>query len=138
MSFSVSLVVRGYELDTLGHLDQAVYLQHAEHARSELLRAAGIGQDKLIASGFGPVVLESTIKYLHELRGGDEVTINCEFEWDSGKIFRIHQETRKLDGTVAAKVTIVGGVLDLTARKLVADPGERLRTLAERPDLLGL
>ncbi|WP_431968934.1 acyl-CoA thioesterase [Nocardia sp. bgisy134] len=138
MTFSVPVVVRGYELDTQGHLNQAVYLQYAEHARWELLRAAGIAQEKLIAADIGPVVLETTIKYFRELRGGDEVTISCEFEWAAGKIFRMRQQIRKLDGTVSAEVAVTGGLLDLSARKLVAEPGERFRALAERPDLLGL
>ncbi|WP_433526604.1 acyl-CoA thioesterase [Nocardia pseudovaccinii] len=138
MTFSVPVVVRGYELDTLGHLNQAVYLQYAEHARWELLRAAGIGGDKLISGGIGPVVLETNIKYRRELRGGDEVAVTCEFQWDGGKIFRIRQEMRKIDGTVTAEVEVVLGIMDLTARKLVTDPGERLRAIAEQPDLLGL
>ncbi|WP_431955518.1 acyl-CoA thioesterase [Nocardia lijiangensis] len=138
MTFSVPVVVRGYELDTQGHLNQAVYLQYAEHARWELLRAAGVGQDKIIASGVGPVTLETNIKYFRELRSGDEVTITCEFEWTQGKVFRVRQQIRKLDDTVSAEITVTGGLLDLSARKLVADPGERFRALAERPDLLDL
>ncbi|MEV0338990.1 acyl-CoA thioesterase [Nocardia sp. NPDC050713] len=138
MTFSVPVVVRGYELDTQGHLNQAVYLQYAEHARWELLRAAGVAQDKLVEAGVGPVVLETNIKYFRELRGGDEVTISCEFAWTEGKIFRMRQQIRKLDGTVSAEVAVVGGLLDLAERKLVADPGERFRALAERPDLLDL
>ncbi|NEW37986.1 acyl-CoA thioesterase [Nocardia cyriacigeorgica] len=138
MTFSVPVVVRGYELDTQGHLNQAVYLQYAEHARWELLRAAGVAQDKLIASGVGPVVLEQNIKYLRELRGGDEVEITCEFEWQDGKVFTMRQQIRKLDGTVSAEFRVTGGLLDLTARKLVADPRDRFRALADRADLLGI
>ncbi|MFI6998642.1 acyl-CoA thioesterase [Nocardia sp. NPDC050175] len=138
MTFSVPIVVRGYELDTQGHLNQAVYLQYAEHARWELLRAAGAPQDKLIAGGIGPVVLENNIKYLRELRGGDEVTVSVDFEWSTGKTFGFRHEIRKLDGTVAAEIKTTGGLLDLAARRLVAEPGERLAALAERPDLLGL
>ncbi|WP_433575349.1 acyl-CoA thioesterase [Nocardia brasiliensis] len=138
MTFSIPIVVRGYELDTQGHLNQAVYLQYTEHARWEMLRAAGLPQDKLIATGVGPVVLESTIKYLRELRGGDEVTVDTDIEYSGGKTFIFRHEIRKLDGTVAAEARVVGGLLDLRERKLVAGPAERFRDLAERPDLLGL
>lgn len=48
--FQVRIRVRGYELDTQGHLNQAVYLQYGEHARWECLRAAGISPDKLLAN----------------------------------------------------------------------------------------
>jgi acyl-CoA thioester hydrolase len=72
------------------------------------------------------------------LRGGAEVTGTCEFDWQRGKNFRIRQEIRELDGTVAAEISALSGVLDLTARKLVESPGERFRGLAERPELLGL
>ena len=138
MSFSVPVTVRGYELDTQGHLNQAVYMQYAEHARWESLRAAGLPQDKLLATGVGPVALEVTIKFLRELRGGDEVTVSCAFEYTGGKTFRIVQEIRKADGTVAAQIAGVGGLLDLTERRLVPDPGERFRALAEDPSILDL
>ncbi|WP_229683692.1 acyl-CoA thioesterase [Nocardia camponoti] len=132
------ILVRGYELDTQGHLNHAVYHQYGEHARWELLRAAGIAQDKFIASGVGAVVLESTIKYRNELIGGDEVSVSCDFEWTGGKVFRFHHEIKKLDGTLAAEIVVVAGAMDLTARKLIANPDEHFRNLAERPELLGL
>ncbi len=138
MTFTVPVTVRGYELDVLGHLNQAVYLQHAEHARWECLQAAGIGQEKLRASRVGPVVLETTISYRRELRGGDEVRISCEFEWGTGKTFRIHQQTRKLDDTLSAEIQVICGLMDLDARKLLADPADRFRELADNPGLLGL
>jgi acyl-CoA thioester hydrolase len=138
MIFSVPVTVRGYELDTQGHLNQAVYLQYSEHARWELLRAAGIPQDKLIAGGIGPVVLEANVKYLRELRSGDQVDVTCEFVWAEGKVFRLRQRIVKADGTVAADITVVGGILDLVQRRLVPDPAARLGALASDPGLLGI
>ncbi|MFF0544171.1 acyl-CoA thioesterase [Nocardia thailandica] len=139
MTFSVPILVRGYELDTQGHLNHAVYHQYGEHARWELMRAAGIDLDKFIASGVGAVVLESTIKYYRELRGGDEVTVTCEFDWkDGSKVFEFHHRVIKLDGTVSAEIRVVAGAMDLTERKLVADPREHFRALADDPSLLGL
>ncbi|GHA96373.1 acyl-CoA thioesterase [Streptomyces chryseus] len=136
MTFSVDVTVRGYELDTQGHVNQAVYLQYAEHARWELLRAAGLPQEKLLADGVGPVQLEVTVKYARELRGGERVRVTCQFVYGTGKTFGIVQQIIKEDGTVAAEISGVGGMLDLSARKLIADPGGRLGALADNPDLL--
>ncbi|MFI6208414.1 acyl-CoA thioesterase [Streptomyces sp. NPDC051041] len=136
--FSVGVTVRGYETDVQGHLNQAVYLNYAEHARWSLLQAAGIRQADLVGRGVGPVALETTIRYLRELLAGDEVEVTCGFEWGKGKTFRIHQTVRKADGTVAAEITAVGGLMDLKARKLVPDPRRYFEDLAADPGLFGL
>jgi acyl-CoA thioester hydrolase len=132
------LTVRGYETDMLGHLNQAVYLSYAEHARWSMLQAAGVGLEELIRQDVGPVVLETTIRYRRELRAGDEVEVTCGFSWGEGKAFRLHQTIRKADGTVAAEIEVVAGLMDLNARKLVADPRRHLKELAADPSLLGL
>ncbi len=51
-------------------------------------------------------------------------------------VFTVRIEVRS--GTVAAEVTHVSGLLDLKARRLVADPAARWRERAGRPELLGL
>lgn len=135
--FGVRVSVRGYELDTQGHLNNVVYLQYGDHARWELLRAAGINVDRLRADGLGPVTLETTVRFHRELRGGDEVHVSCAFVWGNGKIFRVEQELRRSDGSLAAEIESVGGLLDLDNRRLVDDPGGRWRALASRPELLG-
>ncbi|MFF7452359.1 MULTISPECIES: thioesterase family protein [unclassified Streptomyces] len=136
--FSVPVTVRGYETDVQGHLNQSVYLNYAEHARWSLLRAAGITQAGLIGSGVGPVALETTIRYRRELLAGDEVEVTCAFLWGEGKTFRMEQTIRKADGTVAAEITAVGGLLDLKERRLVPDPRKHFQELAAEPALFGL
>jgi acyl-CoA thioester hydrolase len=136
--FSVPVTVRGYETDVQGHLNQSVYINYAEHARWSLLKAAGITQAGLIGSGVGPVALETTIRYRRELLAGDEVEVTCAFEWGEGKTFRIQQTIRKKDGTVAAEITAVGGIMDLKERRLVAQPVEVFKELAADPALFGL
>ncbi|MFF0222110.1 acyl-CoA thioesterase [Streptomyces sp. NPDC004629] len=136
--FSVRVTVRGYETDVQGHLNQAVYLNYAEHARWSLLQAVGVSQTRLVGQGVGPVALETRIRYLRELLAGDEVDVTCAFEWSGGKTFRILQTIRKTDGTVAAEISAVGGILDLKLRKLVADPREVFKELATDLGPLGL
>ncbi|TDD81704.1 acyl-CoA thioesterase [Actinomadura darangshiensis] len=137
-TFTVRITVRGYELDTQGHLNGAVYHQYGDHARWECLRAAGISVDELIATGVGPVTLENTIRYHRELHAGDDVDITCAFDWGEGKTFRMRQELRRADGALAAEITSLGGLMDLAERRLVPDPGAHWRALAQTPGLLGL
>jgi len=136
--FQVRVAVRGYELDLQGHVNQAVYLQYGEHARWQCFYAAGLTPEVLVPAGLGPVVLETTIQYLKELRAGDEVDITCQFLWGTGKTFRVEQDYTRLDGIPVARITSVVGVLDRDLRRLVPDPVERLRALATDPTQLGM
>jgi acyl-CoA thioester hydrolase len=136
--FSVRIAVRGYELDLQGHVNQAVYLQYGEHARWQAFLAAGVGPEVLVDAGVGPVVLETTIRYLRELRAGDEVDVSCRFVWGDGKTFQVEQDYTRADGTPVARVTGVAGLLDRATRRLVPAPAERLRALAADPAHLGL
>jgi acyl-CoA thioester hydrolase len=136
--FSSRFTVRTYELDQNGHLNGAVYVQWADHARWECAKAAGVSVDDLVSSGVGPVNLETTIRFYRELRAGAEVDVSCSFEWGEGKTMRVVQEFRVADGTIVAELVSVGGLLDLNERRLVPDPGARWRGLARAPELLNL
>ena len=136
--FTARFTVRSYELDQNGHLNGAVYVQWADHARWECSQAAGVSVDELVASGVGPVNLETTLRFHRELRAGAEVEVSCAFEWGEGKTMRVIQEFRTADGTLVAELVSVGGLLDLHERRLVSDPRERWRGLARDPGLLGL
>jgi acyl-CoA thioester hydrolase len=136
--YSVRVTVRGYETDVQGHLNQAVYLNYAEHARWSLLQEAGITQSRLQAHGVGPVALETTIRYKRELLAGDEVDVSCVFEWGGGKTFTIRQTITKTDGKLSAEISAVGGLLDLEKRKLVPNPRDVFRELTKDTALFGL
>jgi acyl-CoA thioester hydrolase len=136
--FTVRITVRVYETDALGHLNGNVYLQHAEHARWELLRAAGISQQALLDKGVSPVNLETTIKHHREVGVGDEVDISCAFVFGDGKSFRVEQRMSRPDGTLVAEVSNVGGIFDLSERRLVSGPREYFRSVATNPEVAGL
>jgi acyl-CoA thioester hydrolase len=136
--FAVRISARGYETDSNGHMAGTALLQYGHHARWECLRAAGVDQDRMLAMGVGPVSLEERIRFHTEVRAGDEVDVSCRFVWSEGKTFRIEQELRRPDGSLAAEVGGVGGLLDLKARRLMPDPGSIWRSVAAAPELLGL
>jgi len=138
-AFQVRIKIRGYELDTQGHLNWAEYFHYAEHARWELLAAAGIGQNALLATGIGPIVLDTQIRFKRELRGGDEVDVSCAFSWGGGRVtYQIIQVFTRADGAPVAKLTSKTGLLHLRERHLIADPAKHLRDLATAPEVMGL
>lgn len=136
--FTAQFTVRSYELDQNGHLNGSVYVQWADQTRWEYARAAGISIDDLVASGVGPVNLETTVRFHRELRAGDEVEVSCAFDWSDGKTMRVVQEFRRADGSLAAELVSIGGLLDLNARRLVEDPRARWRSVARLPEVIGL
>jgi acyl-CoA thioester hydrolase len=129
--FAIEIEVRNYELDTQGHVNSAVYLQYAEHARWRHLASLGITQSELGRKRIGPVFLELTIKYHCELRAGDTVTVTSELVFDEAgnRTFLVLQRLSKADGTVAAELRSVAGLLDLETRRLVPDPRQTIAEL---------
>lgn len=122
--FSVRIKVRHYELDTLGHLNHAVYHQYGEVARLELMEHAG-GVEELRKDRLAVVLLETNVAFRREIRAGETVDVTCKATFGEGKTFHMDSEIRKLDGTVSAEITCTLGLMDLDRRKLVAGPRAR-------------
>lgn len=102
------------------------------------MRAAGVDVDQLIESGVGPVMVETTIRYHHELHGGDEVDVSCAFSWPEGRTYRVANRIVRADGLLVAEVGHVAGLLDLTARRLLDSPAEHWCKHATDLQVLGL
>ncbi|MET9518721.1 acyl-CoA thioesterase [Streptomyces sp. NPDC002994] len=135
--YTARLTVRSSDLDTNGHVRGPAYLEYADHARWECVRAAGVEFDDLAAAGLGPVNLETVVRFHQELLAGDEVEVSCVFSYGPGKTGRVTQEMHRADGVLAATVESVIGLLDLRTRRLVPDPAGRWREFATDPTPLG-
>jgi len=62
--------VRGYELDSFGHVNHAVYLNYFEEARLDALSEGGIPPSALGVGGWGVHVVRVEVNYRQELRAG--------------------------------------------------------------------
>ncbi len=118
--FRVEIKVRHYELDTLGHLNHAVYHSYGEVARTEAFEQAGGAA--LREQNLAPVLLESHIVFRREIRAGETVHVGCEAKFGTGKTFQMINNIHKADGTLSAEITCTLGLMDLERRKLVEDP----------------
>jgi acyl-CoA thioester hydrolase len=130
------MTVRSYELDSLGHVNQAVYHQYAEHGRMEMIFASGFDGKAVEGKRIGPVALEAGIRYRRELRLAETFDVVTTAEWGEGKVFRMNAELIKTDGTVSASLTGVFGFMDLRARKLMGDPAGIVSACCAHPEIL--
>ncbi len=71
---TTSFTARGYELDSYGHINNAVYLNYFEHARWEYFRELDL-YHILQENDNLPVVTDVHIRYQREIRLFDELTI---------------------------------------------------------------
>lgn len=63
MNYKTDIMVRHYECDAYGHVNNANYLNYLEHARSEYLKNIGFDYKTFVEAGFGVYVIKVSITY---------------------------------------------------------------------------
>ena len=89
MEFEYYVSVRGYELDSFGHLNNAVYLNYIEQAQWEILKKTGTFehmQEKKIV----PAIIETNIRYIREVKIFDELVIKTRMSLEPPYVVCIH------------------------------------------------
>ncbi|WP_026476555.1 acyl-CoA thioesterase [Alkaliphilus transvaalensis] len=106
--------VRGYELDSFGHLNNSVYLNYLEEARWEFCREyilVNNGGKYEFKNDLFLVVIETNIKYIRELVLFDKVMIKskytCEGDTIIGDYVLINVATNKKVATSTSKLIFV-------------------------------
>jgi acyl-CoA thioester hydrolase len=80
LEFTIRWPVRGYELDSQGHVNNAVYLSWAEEVATAHAEAAGYGRDWSVSRGGGWVIRRTEISYHRPAVYGDEVELTVRVE----------------------------------------------------------
>lgn len=126
MALEVTVVVpvRWRDMDPLGHVNNAVYLNFLEEARDGLLREA-LGE-----GWFDTVSARIEIDFRHEIRLGTEhISVTSRLEGFGRSSLRSRETIRLPDGTIAAEAVTVTVTRDADAR------GSRPLTSSEREHL---
>lgn len=79
MIFEYNLTVRGYELDSYNHVNNAVYLNYMEQARWEMLKEVGL-LDAFRKRGLLLVVTEIHVRYSQESKVFDTLQVRTTVE----------------------------------------------------------
>jgi acyl-CoA thioester hydrolase len=124
--FEKRFTVGWRDVDPNGHVANMVYLEYAVDTRIAFFASHGFGPSNFVRLGFGPVIKSDYVEYFREVLMLDDLRVTMEnggFSGD-GSRFRVVNNFYKSSGEPAARVTSVGGWLDLKERKLRGAPDE--------------
>lgn len=133
--FTMHLQVRYYEMDVLGHVNNAVYLNYLEHAAIEHTQSLGFDHARLRDLGGQFVVRRHEIDYLGEALAGDELRITTWPEQMSGaRAMRAYQIANAATGKRVVAARTLWAWVDLRTFAPRPIPREILLAFALPPD----
>jgi acyl-CoA thioester hydrolase len=122
--FEKQLEVHWAALDSMGHMANTAYIDACIDCRFAYFASQGFPPAEFFRHRVGPVVRRDEVEYFRELRMLERFTVNLSLAGVSpdASRFRLRNEIRRADGELSARVTSLGGWLDLDKRRLVAPP----------------
>lgn len=98
--FAAYFKVRLYEMDTLGHVNNAVYLHYLEQAAYEHSTAVGFSDEQTRALGGQWIVRQHEIEYLRPAMAGDILqVVTWAVEFKGARAFRAYAIYRYAEGS---------------------------------------
>lgn len=124
--FEKQLTVGWRDVDPNGHVANMVFLEYAVDTRIAFFASQGFPPENFMRLGFGPVIKTDTLEYFREVIMLDELRVTNENGGHSEDFsrFRVINNIYKSSGELAARVTTIGGWLNLRERKLMEPPEE--------------
>ena len=119
--FELEFLVRDYECDLLGVVNNAVYQHYLEHTRHEFMHSAGINFGKLCEEGIDPIVTRVEIDYKFPLRSRDKFVVRMNLRREGRLRFVFDQDIyREPDEKIILKAKVTGVCLQ-NGRPVVPD-----------------
>jgi len=111
MKYIFETEVRGYELDSYEHLNNAVYINYTEQARWKILYDEGLLKS-LLDKNFLLVVTETNIRYMRELKLFDKVKVETTICYKPPYLVFYHNVLNKISNYKSAKAEIKTLLID--------------------------
>lgn len=114
------------DVDLNGHVANMAYLEYAVDTRIAFFAFQGFPPQKFLKHRFGPVIKSDYVEYYREALMLDQLRVTMENGGHSEDFskFRVINNFIKASGEPSARVTSIGGWLNLKERKLMEPPEE--------------
>lgn len=116
-AFKLDFLVRDYECDMQGVVNNSVYQNYLEHARHEYIKELGLDFAELARQQVNLVVIRAELDYKKPLQSGDRFWIGTRLEQISPMRFAFLQDIyRQADDALVLRGKIVGTALNERGR----------------------
>ncbi len=112
------------DLDPNAHMRHTAYNDYAAQVRVSLFDELKMPLNRLVASGFGPVLFHEDTSFFKEVFMNEKITVDCAalaYRRDM-KIWKFRQQIFKENGSLACIIIATGAFMDLKKRKVVEPP----------------
>ena len=117
MTTAIEIEVRPTELDSMGHVNNAKFLEYMEWSREDWYNKAELPFDSFTALGLGTVVVNLNINYRKEARLGQRLNVTTEPICKGRTSFVLRHEIVNADDEIVADANVVNVTIDLKSRR---------------------
>lgn len=117
METTTEIIVTEADLDTLGHVNNSVYVSYLEKARSHWYNQLGLTLEGMLSNGVGTVVLKLEIFFVKEARLGETLKIKTIPVRIGTKSFVVEQIIFNENGEIITEATVTNVMFDTATRK---------------------
>ena len=125
-TFTRRFTIRWSDVDANGHMRNTAYSELCSDTRVALFAAGGFPFARIEALGLGPVLLRESISYRCEAGLGEDVRVDVRADGLSpdGARWLLRHRVVNARGERMARVTVLGGWIDASTRRLAVPPSE--------------
>jgi thioesterase-3 len=124
------IVVRSTDVDFIGHVNNAKYLEYFEWARFDWICQLGYTPEELQRRQIMPVVVNININYRKELRMLDQVQVRSFAVRAGEKSFVVRQELYNQKGELACDADVTMVMIDARERRAIRLPADLANVFA--------
>lgn len=117
---TIELSVRESEIDELGHVNNARFLEYFERGRMDWYNRCDPSLNKPAGRHLGTVVVNIDINYRRECFAGDRLSVVTRAHARGTKSYILHQEIRSSDGECVSDAKVTSVVMDMGTREVIS------------------
>ncbi|UFJ41225.1 acyl-CoA thioesterase [Brevibacillus humidisoli] len=125
-------IVRSTEVDMIGHLNNAKYLEYMEWGRVDWMGQAGLSLQEIQGRGILPVVVNINVNYRKEVLLGERIKVVSRPLRCGGKSFVIRHELFNQAGVMVCDADATMVMIDAKTRRATVPPEEISRLYADQ------